>query len=173
MADEPFYDQYPARVVLLSVLHTLLLYATGAAIILAAGPLWALLYLAFCVWSEYRVLGGSCVNCVYYGKACAFGRGILCSWLFRQGDPAKFNARPITWASLVPDLLVSLLPLAVGAAVLVRSWSWLVMGLMVLLIVLAFPVTGAIRSQLACAHCRQRQCGCPAERLFGKTTIGN
>jgi hypothetical protein len=47
------------------------------------------------------------------------------------------------------------------------------MGLMVLLIVLAFPVTGAIRSQLACAHCRQRQCGCPAERLFGKTTIGN
>lgn len=93
---------------------------------------------------------------------------LLCPWLFQKGGPAKYNARPITRVSLIPDRLVSLLLLAVGIIALIRSWCWLVPGLMVLLVVLTFPVTGAIRSQLACAHCRQRQRGCPAEQLFGK-----
>lgn len=169
MSDKVYYEQYPAWMVAIAIAHTLLICFTGAALMLQAGPIWAALYLLFCAWCEYRVLSGSCVNCCYYGKTCAFGRGKVSAWFFRPGDPAKFNARPMTWASLIPDMLVSLLPLAAGVIALIRSWSWLTLGLMVLLLALAFPVTGAIRGQLACSHCRQRQCGCPAERLFGKT----
>ena len=168
MTQQVFFDRYPAGIVLVSVLQTLFIYASGAAIMLYAAPTWAALYLAFCLWSEYRVLRKSCVNCVYYGQICAFGRGLVCSWIFRKGDPAAFNTRTPTWAALIPDLLISLLPFSVGTFFLIRSFTWPLVGLMVLLVLLAFPGTGFIRSQLACAHCRQRQLGCPAERLFGR-----
>lgn len=172
MANKDLYESYPAGMVFTSVLHTLLIYALGVAILLPAGPIWAALYLAFCLWSEFRVLRGSCVNCAYYGKSCAFGRGIVCAMIFRRGDPARFNQRRLTWAALIPDLMISQLPLIVGIVLLVRDFSWLLLGLMVLLVLLAFPGSGFVRGRLACAHCRQRELGCPAERLFGAKSRG-
>ncbi|MEW6515360.1 MAG: hypothetical protein AB1439_00460 [candidate division FCPU426 bacterium] len=164
--EEQCFDRYPAGIVAVSAAQALLIYLAGAGIMARAGLAAAGIYIAFCLWCEYRVLSGSCVHCAYYGKPCAFGRGLLSSWLFKQGDPARFNARQITWAAMVPDLLISLAPLAVGVFFLVTAFSWLLLGLVAALVILAFPVTGLIRSQWACAHCKQRLLGCPAEKLF-------
>ncbi len=68
------FDHYPAGLVATAALHTLFIYALGAALLWPLGPTWVVLYLAFCLWSEFRVLRGSCVNCAYYGKACAHCR---------------------------------------------------------------------------------------------------
>jgi hypothetical protein len=160
------YDRYPAGIVIISLSQTLLVYFLGAAILWRTGAVWAALYLAFCAWAEFRVMHGHCVHCSYYGQACAFGRGKLSSWLFRKGDPSKFDQLNITWASMLPDLMIPLVPLGVGIWGSVRSFSWPLLGSLVLLVLVAFPLTGYVRSQLACAHCRQRELGCPAQRLF-------
>ena len=69
----------------------------------------------------------------------------------------------------MPDFLVSLIPLGVGIALLVRSFSWLVLLLLIVLLGLASAGTGFVRGQLACKYCRQRELGCPAEQLFSRT----
>jgi len=160
------FDRFPAYIVIFSVLQAILIYFVGAVIILHLGSAWSILYVAFCLWGEVRIMHGSCTNCFYFGKVCAFGRGWLSARIFRRGDPGKFNARPLAWSALIPDLLVSLLPIAGGSYALIRAFSWPLLSLMVLLVLLAFPAAGFIRSQWACAHCRQRELGCPAERLF-------
>lgn len=170
MSAPAFHDHYPPRIVFFSALQVIAIYTLGILILLPLGGIWAAFYAAFCLWGEFRVMRGGCVNCHYYGRACAFGRGWLGARFFRRGDPGKFNTRPITWASLIPDMLVSLLPLGAGVYLLLRGFSWLLLGLMLLLILLAFPVTGFIRGHWACAHCRQRELGCPAERLFDGRT---
>jgi hypothetical protein len=68
----------------------------------------------------------------------------------------------------VPDFLVSLVPLGVGIALLIRSFSWGVLLLIVALVGLATVGTAAVRGQIACKYCKQRELGCPAEQLFSK-----
>jgi hypothetical protein len=44
-------------------------------------------YLLYALGLEVRLLRTGCVDCAYYGKACAFGKGRLCAIAFEQGDP--------------------------------------------------------------------------------------
>lgn len=69
----------------------------------------------------------------------------------------------------MPDFLVSLIPLGVGITMLIRSFSWPVLLLIVTLAFLGSVGTGLVRSRLACNYCKQRELGCPAEQLFDKT----
>jgi hypothetical protein len=70
--------------------------------------------------------------------------------------------------NIMPDFLVSILPLAVGGYYLVQSFSWLRLSFVLVLVILAFPVTGFVRGAIACKYCRQREIGCPAVQFFAK-----
>ena len=132
------------------------------------GIVWGLLYLVYCVWMECRLLSGSCRQCYYFGKRCGFGKGRVCSWFFAKGLERGPGAPQISWRDVVPDFLVSLIPLGVGVIILIRDFSWLVLLLMVVLVLLGSVGTGFVRGQLACKYCKQRQLGCPAEQLFSR-----
>ncbi|MBL7185662.1 MAG: hypothetical protein ISS70_05000 [Phycisphaerae bacterium] len=119
------------------------------------------------VWIEFRILKHSCVDCYYYGKLCGLGRGKLCSLVFSRGDPRRFIEREVSWADLLPDFMVAILP-AIVVILLVRDFNWLVLVLLVLLFVLSFGGNAVIRGSFTCKHCKQREIGCPAERLFNK-----
>jgi hypothetical protein len=159
-------ERYPAWTVAVATALNLAIYALGAAIVARLG--WALLvpYLALPLYLEVALLTKSCPRCFYYGKRCFSGKGLLSALICRRRDPAEFAAREITWLSLLPDLLVTLIPLAVGVVLSIRRFEWTLVGAVVGLMVLAFPGTGFVRSRLACCHCRQRLLGCPAENLF-------
>ena len=160
-------EAYPARIVVLSASVAILLYAVGATIV---GYLWVWLaaaYLLFCAWVELNVLRKSCVHCYYYGKICGLGKGKLCSWLFRRGDPRRFVEREASWRELIPDMLVLVIPLVAGIVALILDFSWLLLGLLVLLLLLALGGNALVRGSFACKYCRQRELGCPAEKLFG------
>jgi hypothetical protein len=73
----------------------------------------------------------------------------------------------ITWATLVPDVLVLLLPVLGGMFLLITRFSWLVVIGMVLLAALSLGGNAFVRTQIACRYCRQRESGCPAEKFFG------
>lgn len=117
---------------------------------------------------EIRVLSKSCRRCYYFGKLCGFGKGRVCSWFFSKESGKTLAEKRISRADVVPDLLVSLVPLGVGIALLIRSFSLPVLILVALLAILASVGTGMVRGQIACKYCKQRELGCPAEQLFGK-----
>jgi hypothetical protein len=168
MDESKIYQNFPIRIVILCNLLPLLIYAIGVAILAGFSGWMSLGYLLFCLWLEYRVLKYSCVNCYYYGKVCGSGKGRLCSLLFKPGDPQAFARKEISWTELIPDFLVSIIPLVGGIILLVLDFNWLIVGLLVLLLALTFGGNAVIRGTFMCKHCRQRELGCPAEKLFNK-----
>src|SRR5512136_622981 len=106
MPEPAGYEQYPPRIVLLSNLLSLFMYLIGAFLMYQIGLAWAIVYILCIILLEFRLLGGHCTDCYYYGKTCAFGKGRLSSRFFRKGDPGKFSRMKITWKDIVPDFLV-------------------------------------------------------------------
>jgi len=170
MNSEPrTYENFPAKIVVLSTAVAVLLYGLGAYIL---GRLWvplSILYLLYCLWLEVHVLKRSCVHCYYYGKVCGLGKGKLCSWLFQKGDSQHFAEREVSWREMVPDMMVLVLPLAGGIVLLIKEFTWLPVVLLVILVFLSLGGNAIVRGSFACRYCRQREIGCPAEKLFGGT----
>ncbi len=160
------YPSYPLHYVFISNAVSVSIYALGAAIVSPVGW-WAVgLYLLLCLGVEVSVLSRSCVNCFYYGKTCSFGKGRVCALFFKKGNPAQFAAREITWMALVPDFTVFLIPVIVGGAMLAISFSWWRAALIGALVLVSFGGNALVRSTFACRFCKQREIGCPAEKLF-------
>lgn len=160
------YENFPAKIVLLSNTVAVLLYGLGAYIIGGLGIPFFILYLLYCFWLEVRVLKCSCVHCYYYGKVCGFGKGKLCSWLFKRSDPQHFTERKVSWYDILPDMMVLLFPLIGGIVLLIKEFTWLLVVLLVILVFLSLGGNSIIRGSFACRYCRQREIGCPAEKLF-------
>lgn len=162
-------DSYPLWIPLLSVLLSLTIYALGALLLSGFGLIVVLFYLLFCLWSEYRVISGSCRYCYYYGKLCGVGKGIIAPLFGKKGDPRMFAARDIGWKDLIPDLLLFLLPALGGIIELFLHFNYPTLALLIAILILALPGTGFMRSTLLCPNCKQCELGCPAQKLFGKT----
>ncbi|NIA09503.1 MAG: hypothetical protein GWP10_07200 [Nitrospiraceae bacterium] len=167
------YEKFPVWIVLLSNLVAISIYAIGAYILAGFGIIFAVLYLLYCLWIELKVLRGSCVDCYYYGKVCGFGKGRLCSTLFKKGDPQRFVEKEISWSSILPDFLVFIFPVIGGIILLVRGFSWLLVAMLAIVVVLYLGGNAVIRGTFACKYCKQREIGCPAEKLFRKEEIQN
>jgi len=161
-------ESFSFGVVLLSNSVAVAIYAIGACVMSGFGIAAAVVYLLYCLWAEFSVLRRSCTDCYYYGKVCAFGKGKLCSLIFRQGDPREFAERKISWWDLLPDFMVLIFPLVGGIMLSVTNFSWLRVGALLALTALGSAGNAVIRGSFACKYCKQREIGCPAERLFGK-----
>lgn len=160
------FENYPFWIVFVSNLVSLGIYVIGAYIMYRLGIVWLILYLAYLLVLEFRLMK-HCANCYYYGKFCAFGKGKLCSLFFRKGQKS-FCSFKLSWKDLLPDFLVALIPLVVGIVLLILDFSWMLLLLLIILVILASAGNSFVRSSLACKFCRQREIGCPAEQLFNK-----
>lgn len=163
------FENFPWWMVIICNAVGLAVYAVGLYLMTRLGMVWGVLYAAYCVWVEWRIISGSCRYCYYFGKRCGFGKGRVCSWFFSQGSEQTLCAKRISWRDVVPDFMVSLVPLGVGMTMLIQSFSWLVLLLIVTLAFLGSVGTGLVRGQLACKYCKQRELGCPADQLFSRT----
>jgi hypothetical protein len=167
------YENYPFKFIIGSNILQLAIYIAGAYLVYLLGPIWFVLYFIYIVILEIRLLKISCIYCYYYDKRCAFGKGKLCSIFFKKAHPKKFIEKQISWIDIIPDFLVSIIPLVIGVGLLVINFNLFILLLVVLLLVLAFPVNGFLRGSLACKYCKQRELGCPAEPLFNKKKSDN
>jgi hypothetical protein len=165
-------EQFPRWMVAATLLIQAAVSILGAYILLQVSAALVVIYAACILALEYRLLRHSCVNCYYYGRLCCFGKGRLAAAFFRRGDPEAFLRKEIRWIDILPDFLVSLVPLILGIVLLVLSFDAVLLVAVVALGVLAFPVQGFIRGNWSCRFCRQREMGCPAERLFAKKGHG-
>ncbi|MFC1932233.1 hypothetical protein ACFLXU_01200 [Chloroflexota bacterium] len=162
------YENYPLWIVILSNLVSLSIYAMGAFVIYKIGWIWLTVFVIYIAWLEIRLLRRSCVNCYYYGKVCAFGKGKVSCLFFKKGDTNKFKQDKITWKDMVPDVMVSLIPIVAGIVLLVTDFNWLILSMVILILLLSSIGNGLIRGSLACKYCKQRESGCSAEQLFNK-----
>jgi hypothetical protein len=162
-------ENYPIKIVIVSNLVSILIYGIGAYILYRIGIIWVIGYLLFILLLEFRVLNRHCVDCYYYNKTCAFGKGQVSSIFFCKGHPERFNQKKMTWKDIVPDFLVFILPMCAGILLLLQEFTWIVFGLIILLLLLGFLGNALVREHLACRYCRQREMGCPAAQLFDTT----
>jgi len=162
------FENFPLWMVASTLLVQVAIYVLGAYIVLQFGLLFLVVYIACVLALEYRVLRHSCVNCYYYGRLCCFGRGRPCAVFLGRGDPKAFLRKEIRWVDILPEFLISLIPLVLGIILLVTSFHIALLLAVVALGILAFPVQGFIRGTWSCRFCRQRELGCPAEKLFAR-----
>ena len=162
------YENFPIWIPLVAITLSILIYLLGAYILSGFGLLISILYLLYCLGVELLVVFRSCVYCYYYGKLCGLGKGRFAPIFIKKGDPKKFTERPIRWYSLVPDFLTVIFPIVGGVYSLTQGCTWFCVGLLIVFVLMFFGGTAAIRGSLACKYCKQRELGCPAEKLFNK-----
>ncbi len=162
------YENFPARLVAAAILVNAAIYALGAFILAGFGSMMTAFYLLYCLGNEVHVMKKSCTDCYYFGKWCAFGKGKAAALFFKQGDPQSFPKKSMSHKDLIPDMLVVMFPLVGGIALLIRNFSWSIVIALVPFLAFSFYGTYLIRSRVACAGCKQRELGCPAERFFSK-----
>ena len=162
------FENFPAWMIAVYDAVAYGIYLIGIYIMFKFGAIFGWLYVLFCLSAEIRIMRMSCVNCYYYGKWCGAGRSKLASLLFKRGDPAKFNEKEITWKDLIPDMLVSLIPFMMGIYLLFVDFHWIVLAGLILLFLLTTLGNTFTHGNIVCKYCKQRDLGCPAEKLFSK-----
>jgi hypothetical protein len=162
------FENYPIRIVILSNLVSLAIYGLGFFIVYRLGWTFSFLYLFYILIFEYRLIRNHCTKCFYWGKTCGFGKGRLSSWIFKKGDNSKFCIKNMTWKDMIPDMLISLIPLIIGIILLIIKFNFIILFELLLLILLTTIGNGFIRGTYACKYCKQKELGCPAELLFNK-----
>ncbi|UCD08347.1 MAG: hypothetical protein JSU79_08295 [Dehalococcoidales bacterium] len=163
-----FYEKYPISTVILSNTVSLAIYGIGTYIMFRTGWIWMGLYILYIILMEIRLLRGSCPGCYYYGKICAFGKGRLACLVAKKGSPNVFTDVTMNWKSLIPDMLVTVIPLVAAIVLMIIDFHWIILALMLIIILLTSVGNGFVRGSLACKYCRQRELGCPAEKLFNR-----
>ena len=162
------YKDYPIGIPIFAIILSYITYLVGAYIIAGFGLIFAFLYLFYCFAIEMYVILRSCKNCFYYGKICGLGKGWVAPWFCEKGSPEKFADRKISFFELIPDFLVIIIPLISGVILLILNFSYVTLALLIILAILFFAGTALIRSNLVCKYCKQREIGCPAEKIFNK-----
>ena len=162
------HDNFPIWIVILSNSVSIIIYLTGFLITYYLSWIVAILYLGLILTLEYRLLSKHCVNCFYWGKTCGLGKGRISFLFFKRGDTTKFCEKNLTWKDMVPDILVSLIPLLIAIALMITRFSFILLFSAIILIGLTTIGNGFIRGNLTCKYCKQREIGCPAEQLFSK-----
>ena len=74
----------------------------------------------------------------------------------------------MTWKDMIPDVLITLIPLVAGIVLLIIRFDFILLSALLLLILLTTTGNGYVRGKLTCRHCKQQEAGCPADLLFNK-----
>jgi len=74
----------------------------------------------------------------------------------------------MTWKDLIPDILITAIPLTIGIALLITRFNFSILLAIMILILLSTAGNNYIRGTLTCRHCKQMELGCPAVKMFNK-----
>lgn len=162
------YEDFPLWIPLIAVLVSVISYGIGAMILSGFGIIFALLYIIYCIFVELYVIFRSCKDCWYYGRICGLGKGKIAPLFVKKGDTKKFADRDISTVHLIPDFMLVIFPLIGGVILLVLDFSFVLLGLLIILAIIFFSGTALIRGTFACKYCKQKDIGCPADEIFNK-----
>lgn len=168
MPQNKTYENFPIWIAIVAIFFSFIVYILGAIILIGFGIFVAVLYLIYCFGVELLVVFRSCKYCYYHNKVCGLGKGKIASLFTKKGDPKKFTERKVSFTDLIPDFLVWVFPIVGGVILSVIDFSFIRIGLIILLAIISFGGTAIIRGSLACKYCKQGEIGCPALKFFSK-----
>ena len=163
------YDNYPLLIVALANILQLAVYVAGAFIIFKLSWITGILYVVYLILLERSIFKEGCIHCCYYGKLCAFGRGVVAAKFFKKGDPKKFCERELGFKDFIPQLLVVLIPLIIGIALLIsRGFDILILIAIIYPALSWIVVHPILYGKIVCPRCKQGSICCPALKFFSK-----
>lgn len=163
---QELFEKYPGWIILTTSLVALINYAAGFYILFQTGLIWGICFIIYIIYLELSLYKDGCASCYYYGKTCAFGRGKIASLLFKKDDPEKFCQKEISWKTMIPQILLSLVPIIVGVLLLIKDFDWITLLVMLTPVVLWIFGNPVIYGKLACSHCKQKNICCPVCEHF-------
>ena len=169
MKNPKIFENYPLWIVIPANILMLAVYVAGAYIMFRLSLITGILYVVYLVLLERHFFKEGCTCCFYYGKLCAFGKGIIAAIFFKRGDPEKFCERKLGFKDFIPQILVVLIPLIVGIALLFsRGFNLLILIAIIYPVLSWFAINPILYGKLACIHCKQGSICCPALKFFTK-----
>jgi len=167
--NQKIYENYPWGVIVLANVLQFLTCLTGAFIMFKLNLITGFLYLIFLILLELSVYKEGCIHCCYFGKRCAFGRGLIAAKIFKQGNSQKFCAKEVTLKSFLPHILFSAIPVIAGILLLVsRGFNIFILIALIYSILNWVVVSPVLYGKIACPHCKQGSICCPALNFFNK-----
>ena len=171
MSEKKPYEKFPIWMPLIAIIISIFGYIIGAIILSRFGIVIVIAYLIYCLFIEILIIFRSCKDCYYYGKICGLGKGRIAPLFTKKGKNSNFANKKISWYNLIPDFLVGIIPIFGGIIFLIYEFSFFILGLIILLIMIFFGGTSIIRGSFACKYCKQKDIGCPAQEIFTKKKI--
>ena len=166
--DPAVFQKYPLSTVLIFQFVSLANYAVGIYLLSQISVLFSILFAFYVIMMEFSVYREGCASCYYYGKRCMSGRGKIAPLFVRKEDPKRFCEKKITWKNLLPTVMVSLIPIITAVYLMITSFNWLFVGLILVPILTWFVLNPLMYGKLGCLHCKQGRICCPANDFFGK-----
>ncbi|MBW3015593.1 hypothetical protein KY330_04165 [Candidatus Woesearchaeota archaeon] len=163
------YDKYPLWIVIIVNILLLAVYLAGGFIMFKLNWITGVIFIVYVGLIEIFMYKEACPNCFYYGKRCAFGKGVIAGLIFKKGNPQKFCEKEISFKDFIPQTLTVLVPLIVGIALLISRGfdTWVVIAV-AYPVISWFAVNPIVYGKLACPHCKQGSVCCPALKFFKK-----
>ena len=162
------FEKYPISAVFAFQFVSLVNYAVGIYLLYLINQVFAGLFIVYIIALELFTYKEGCSSCYYYGKRCMSGRGKIAPLFVKKGNSRDFCKKQITWKNLLPTVLLSLIPIIAGVYLLIQSFSFLVLGLMLVPVLTWFIGNPLLYGKLGCLHCKQGRICCPANEFFGK-----
>ena len=162
------FENFPFSTIFIANSFTIAIYLIGIYFLLQFHVIYAVLYFIYIILLETYIYKEGCVSCYYYGKFCAFGRGKLAPLFFKKDDPAKFCKKEVNWLKMIPQVILVVIPIIAGIILLVKSFSWFILILVLIPPASWFFANPIIYGKLACPYCKQGAICCPALELFNK-----
>ncbi len=155
-------EDYPLWVTVLAWGFTVVSWGTGALIFYLISLNAAIVYLLLCVAVMALSTNLRCRFCIYYGRRCSSGLGLISARLFSRGDASGFCDKRNIMPVLVASFAVLLLPLAAGALWTLLEFSWSMAGLTAFYLIVVVGGGFVVQGNVYCKRCAQGRAGCPA-----------
>jgi hypothetical protein len=161
-------ENYPVHIPLLRNLFNLSLLCLGLWILGGIHPALAWFYGLYCLAAATVIMPGlRCTRCIYHGRLCSTGFGLLAGWFYRRDSRHSFTDGVWHNVFLLP---IGLLPLS-GALWRIFFWRdtlslWSGFGLVLIIAGLLSE-----HATLGCRSCRELA-GCPARWVAGSPAAG-
>ena len=168
MNEPKAFESYPIYTTIAFWSVGLLNIAIGFYLLSLINSILSFLYIAYVTAVELQVYREGCVSCWYYGKSCASRRGRIAPKIFKRQDKKRFCEKKVTWKNLLPTILVSAIPVAAGVYVMALGFTYVILGLTIIPLLIWFVGNPLVYGNLVCPHCRQGRICCPASEFFGK-----
>jgi len=167
--------QYTFAQELINNIPYIAMTALGAAVLLvgfpssAWGPILAAAYLAYGVAGAFWIILFVCPFCRYWNsRSCPCGYGRIAARLRDKSPVECFDEK---FKKHIPVIVpLWFIPLLAGLPVVVRSFSWTLLVLLLVFALDAFAVLPLISTKHGCKECPQKDL-CPWMKLRGKPTV--